>query len=131
MSPQQPQDNLGCMTLIVALCVVEFLFLTCCGSVGGGVGLAVVTFFALAVPVSIVKALTAPRKRTNSASRNSAKAPVAPKPPTKAEILRQARVELEEALAVIAGLAMDEDEKDVLRERAREAYLDKVSPFLT
>jgi predicted RND superfamily exporter protein len=128
-----PKNQAGFLTLWTALVVTLGFMLLCVAKPEAVIVLGILMWFAVALPYALVVSLARATARTRQPKRTAAKVKKAKeaKSPTKADTIRKARVELEEALAVIAGLAMDEDEKDVLRERAREAYLDKVSPYLT
>lgn len=114
---------------------VGFAFVILCltGRLEVGAAFGITLFLVLSALIGVGRLFTGGKRKTVVKVKRPAKAAktTEPKAPTKGDTLRKARVELEEALAVIAGLAMDEDEKDVLRERARDAYLDKVSPYLT
>lgn len=134
MQPQKSPENLGCIGCSgVAAGVAGFGLLCLTGRPEVGAFFGIALFLGLAACVGAGRLFTGKKRKPVVKVKRPAKAAAKaaePKTLTTAEILRLAGEKFKAELAAIDALVMDEEEKDILRAMARDAYEAVVAPYL-
>jgi outer membrane murein-binding lipoprotein Lpp len=127
----KPNSKPGCLGMLILGTGMVFIGGVVLGNPSAGLALAAVFLVLFGPPTIIAKCVLACGVKKAKTPQKSESVKVAePKVPTVDEYVAQAERDLKAALGRIDRAVKDEEEREFLKQQAREAYLEKISPYL-